>query len=226
MPGPPASARVLPAAAADGLCVLVGAVGVVSLPAMVPWWVVIGVIAGGSVYLGALARVQTASPQAACECRDVGVLAGLATTAACVVIVGLVALLDVVSGPVIFLVLFVSAPRMWHGLQRGRRWIPGAAGNSGDSRTAHDQTVFVPVVVVELPPAQVSTPELCLAWRRSYLALVDTPSGQARNDIVRLRRDLLDELERRDHAGFSRWIETGARAGSDPGRYLRTDRHG
>jgi len=190
---------------------------------MVPWWVVLGVVAGGGVYLGALERVQTPSPQAACECRAAGVLAGLATTAACVVIVGLVALLDVVSGPVILLVLFVSAPWVRHRLRRARRWRPGAAGARGDSRAARDQTVSVPVVVVKTPPAAVPTPALCLAWRRSYLALVDTPSGPARDDVVRLRRDLLEELERRDPVGFGRWLDAGARAGSDPGRYLRTD---
>jgi hypothetical protein len=69
-----------------------------------------------------------------------------------------------------------------------------------------------------------STPELCLAWRRSYLALLDVTSYPARCDIVRMRECLLDELERRDRDGFTRWLDTGARAGSDPGRYLSTDR--
>jgi len=31
---------------------------------------------------------------------------------------------------------------------------------------------------------------------------------------------LLDELERRDRAGFQRWLSTGARAASDPSRYI------
>ena len=69
-----------------------------------------------------------------------------------------------------------------------------------------------------------STAELCLAWRRSYLALLDVTSYPARCTIVRMRECLLDELERRDRGGFTRWLDTGARAGSDPGRYLSTDR--
>ena len=74
-------------------------------------------------------------------------------------------------------------------------------------------------------PEALSTPELCLAWRRSYLALLDVTSSPARCKIVRLRQCLLDELERRDPDGFTRWLDTGARAGSDPGRYLSaTDR--
>jgi hypothetical protein len=40
--------------------------------------------------------------------------------------------------------------------------------------------------------------ELCLAWRRSYLALLDVASSPARSNMVRMRKCLLDELERRD----------------------------
>jgi hypothetical protein len=40
--------------------------------------------------------------------------------------------------------------------------------------------------------------ELCLAWRPSYLALLDVASSPARSNIVRMRECLLDELERRD----------------------------
>ena len=40
--------------------------------------------------------------------------------------------------------------------------------------------------------------ELCLAWRRSYLALLDVASSPARSNIVGMRECLLDELERRD----------------------------
>jgi hypothetical protein len=65
-----------------------------------------------------------------------------------------------------------------------------------------------------------STPELCLAWRRSYLTLVDLPAGSARCELVAMRQSMLDELERRDSAGFQRWLDDGARAGGDPGRYL------
>ena len=65
---------------------------------------------------------------------------------------------------------------------------------------------------------------MCLAWRRSYLALLDVPAGPGRCEIVRMRECLLDELERRDRDGFTRWLDTTGRAGSDPGRYLSTDR--
>ena len=68
-----------------------------------------------------------------------------------------------------------------------------------------------------------STSELCAAWRRSYWALLDEPDGKCRCAIVHLRQTMLDELERRDADGFGRWLKAGARAGSDPGRYLTPD---
>jgi hypothetical protein len=40
--------------------------------------------------------------------------------------------------------------------------------------------------------------ELCLAWRRSYLALLDVASSPARSTIMGMGECLLDELERRD----------------------------
>ncbi|PZS38562.1 MAG: hypothetical protein DLM62_13095 [Pseudonocardiales bacterium] len=40
------------------------------------------------------------------------------------------------------------------------------------------------------------------------------------HDIVAWRRACLDELCRRDPDGVRRWIATGARAGSDPTRFL------
>jgi hypothetical protein len=38
--------------------------------------------------------------------------------------------------------------------------------------------------------------------------------------IVDLRRRVLDELERRDPAGFATWMQNGPRAASNPGRYV------
>ena len=72
----------------------------------------------------------------------------------------------------------------------------------------------------ELRVAELSTQELCLAWRRSYTWLLAVSEGEQREQVSRTRTQLLDELERRDKTGFDRWMSSGARAGSDPSRYV------
>ncbi|MEV6448136.1 hypothetical protein [Amycolatopsis sp. NPDC051716] len=72
--------------------------------------------------------------------------------------------------------------------------------------------------------AELSTDELCAAWRRSYCRLLVTHDLLARRYLVQRRQDYLDELERRDRSGFLRWLADGAGAGSDPGPYLTTRR--
>jgi len=87
-----------------------------------------------------------------------------------------------------------------------------------------------PVPVREEPPAppevtairidDLTTKALCTTWRRSYVLLQRASDSSSRNKIVQLRRRLLDELECRNRQGFTKWMESGARAGSDPTRYL------
>jgi hypothetical protein len=136
------------------------------------------------------------------------------------VLTGAVRLLGSASGIVILTLLLLAAPLAWPWLRR-RYGRPPAREN----RAAGCPEV---VPAAEPPPPltfeALSTPELCLAWRRSYLALLDVTSFPARCTIVRMRECLLDEFERRDRAGFTRWLDSGARAGSDPGRYLSSDR--
>lgn len=61
--------------------------------------------------------------------------------------------------------------------------------------------------------------QLCLAWRRSFL-LLERATGKDRVRIVELRREYLDELESRHPANFRSWLASGARAASDPSRFL------
>ena len=72
--------------------------------------------------------------------------------------------------------------------------------------------------------ARMSDAELCRAWRASYVRLtrwqlIVGASAQAVEVAVE-RGWYLDELERRYPHGFSAWIAAGARAPSDPTRYL------
>ncbi len=61
--------------------------------------------------------------------------------------------------------------------------------------------------------------ELCQAWRHSFTVLAKSNAG-GRLRVVELRQACLDELQVRDPAGFARWLGAGARAASDPSRFL------
>lgn len=63
-----------------------------------------------------------------------------------------------------------------------------------------------------------STEQLCWAWRRSFVLLGRCATGDELARLADLRRDFLDELQRRDPAVFARWLPT-ARAAGNPARY-------
>lgn len=201
--------------------VAVGAVGVVAAPAAA-----LGVVAFGGfvgVVVGIHAEIRSATgggPPAAGFGRRAGVLAGATTVAGLLALTGLVTLLGPTSGLVI-LTLLATVVLVWLWLRPGRP--PSRIGDTGAPRVARRPERAITPLPPQLAPAALSTQELCLAWRRSYVALLDVPAGPARCEVIRLRGRLLDELERRDPAGFVRWLETGAHEGSDPSRYLATD---
>jgi hypothetical protein len=113
----------------------------------------------------------------------------------------------------------------------GRRAAPGATPvpRSGSTRERNR----APKGVADLPTEQrgpdlaeargLTLPELCWAWRASFTALdrADPRTEYRRwSALVAVRRCYLDELARRDPAGFARWLYTGARPASDPSRYV------
>ncbi len=74
--------------------------------------------------------------------------------------------------------------------------------------------------VTYLPPvATLSTAALGREWLSTTTALAGRLHPSARQSIVRRRQDTLDELERRDPAGFARWLAEGA-PDRDPAGYL------
>jgi len=128
--------------------------------------------------------------------------AGLAAFAAFVAVWLVVTGTAVLFGPTAWVV--IPGIGLAVGLAAAPRWVARRTWGPAGIRVA----VTEPTVAAARPPVRpetLSTPSLCLAWRRSYLALLDAPPGPAR-----------DELERRDHAGFTRWLEAGARAGQRP----------
>ena len=76
---------------------------------------------------------------------------------------------------------------------------------------------------------RLSTPQLCRTLRLSY---PPPPEDTAFHDIhpltpwdlVQIRASLLDEIERRDPDGFSRWLATMPTPGGDPTSYLTPGR--
>jgi hypothetical protein len=70
------------------------------------------------------------------------------------------------------------------------------------------------------PVGSLTTEQLCSAWRASFEA-VSVSGDPARMALLsQLRRDYLDELERRDPDGFDLWMALYAHPGDDPRPHL------
>ncbi|SFK88068.1 hypothetical protein [Geodermatophilus ruber] len=71
------------------------------------------------------------------------------------------------------------------------------------------------------PVAELSTAALGREWVLSTAALGARLDPATRQAIVARRQQTLDELERRDPAGFARWLAAVPLPGSDPAGHLR-----
>ena len=152
---------------------VLGAIAGLAGPATaVVGWVAAGVLVGAMAT--ALRRQDTrdgAVPATTGPGRSTGLRAGAATCAGGLVLTGVVRLLGPASGIVILTLLLLAAPLAWPWLRR-RYGLPAARGN----RAAGCPEV-VPAAESPPPPLTfeaLSTPELCLAWRRSYLSRCST----------------------------------------------------
>jgi hypothetical protein len=98
------------------------------------------------------------------------------------------------------------------GLRSRRTGAPGPAAVLG-----------LPLVteVAALPVADLPTGALGQEWVRTSTALAGPLDPAARQALVARRQEALEELERRDPAGFARWLAAGPLAGTDPAGYLR-----
>jgi hypothetical protein len=78
-----------------------------------------------------------------------------------------------------------------------------------------------------LPPApaaqELSTAALVEEWVRTGAALQGQVEPGLRQALAVRRGQLLDELERRDPAGFTRWLAAGPLGSTDPAGYLRSE---
>ncbi|MFJ1758793.1 hypothetical protein ACIOD2_00670 [Amycolatopsis sp. NPDC088138] len=191
------------------------AVGALHTPAdALIGWSLVGLTAGVLVAFGA-PRFRRG--------RQVGgggpdLTAGLATAVAfvvgCLAIAGLLAAFGGGLTTAVLLLLAVSG--LWAGNRRRRKYREGFAAGPDP----HDVLAAVTLPASSAPVADMGTEELCAAWRRSYYQLRLATDAGAFRQVVQRRQSYLDELERRDRRGFRRWLDSGARAGGDPGPYL------
>jgi hypothetical protein len=73
-----------------------------------------------------------------------------------------------------------------------------------------------------LPPVTTLTTEaLGQEWTRTTAVLAGRLDPAARQAVVLRREETLDELERRDPAGFTRWLMAGSTLGTDPAAFVR-----
>ncbi|ELB92749.1 hypothetical protein Rwratislav_12393 [Rhodococcus wratislaviensis IFP 2016] len=136
-------------------------------------------------------------------------------------IVGLIALSGAAAVPLV-LVLTVTARPV---ARRLRRWPPLAQLLTPKPSASCDPDVLTAPGSLPAPPpacAELSDDALCRGWRTSFAKLQNTASVTDRLRLARIRQQYLDEIERRDPQGFAAWFTTGARAGSDPSKFLTT----
>ena len=140
----------------------------------------------------------------------VGVL--LALAGAAVFAGGTVAVL--VGGLVAGLVLVLRAGK-------GRNPVADADAVPSGSTVPPERSVGLEVLLLPVPPpvTAMTTPALGREWLRTTAALDSRLRPAVREAVVLRRQEVLDELERRDAAGFARWLASAP--GSDPAGYVR-----
>lgn len=192
-----------------------------------PVAVIGGLTMGGSgvmvlVLAGAMAAVSGAgfarSSSAGCSARhtaDVATVSGASATGAVLLLVGLA---TIGGAPLVMIGLLGGAVAGTGGwLVRSRRQSVRRTATLQVRSTADtDPPVLVPV-------GELSTEALGREWLRTAGALAAPLEPASRQHVVRRRQDTLDELERRDPAGFSIWLATGAPAQSDPADHIHGD---
>ncbi|WP_328608746.1 hypothetical protein OG943_06365 [Amycolatopsis sp. NBC_00345] len=195
------------------LAVAFGAVGLVAIPP--------GALAGWVLLAGAVGLIAWQGAEHLPENRFVtrsrrpawwaGTAAAALCLTFCLAVTGLVAVAGAATA--VSSTLLLLAVVAWAG------WRSTAAKAPRPARAEVPPARFS-VVPPPLVAADLATDELCVAWRRSYLELLRAVDEPTRQRVVVQRQEYLDELERRDSLGFARWLDSGARAGSDPRRFL------
>lgn len=213
--------RILTGTAAFGIGLL-AALAVLNLPGMALLDVLMAAPPLGVVVFAiALHRAGDSSPGSVRGCRATAVAVSGIAVMAVLASGGLVVLFGAASPPILVLVgLSVVGWAWW------RRPPARLVGSTASARTGQDP----PQPPAALPARDwragdvraLATDALCWQWRRSYGTLRRATDPHVAHQIVAWRQACLDELHHRDPDGVRRWLATGARAGSDPTRFLTT----
>ncbi|HEY0400589.1 MAG TPA: hypothetical protein VGD09_01120 [Blastococcus sp.] len=153
--------------------------------------------------------------------------AAAATVTAIVLVAGVVVL---AGGAVALLasgLAIVTGGAVWLRKARRARNAGARASDPTPSRKAGDPAQAFPAAWASLwhpPVSLLPTSDLGSEWLRTTSALATPVEPAWRQEIIRRRQETLDELERRDPAGFARWLAAGAATDSDPATFVRGDR--
>lgn len=204
------------------LCGLVGLAGGLALRG--PEIVAVGV---AGVLAGCMAAGITRETPVGSRRRstlEAAASTGAATVGVLLLIAGVTAL---AGGAVAFLTVGVAvAAVLVARLVRARRPAAPAVDPTGVTRHPSAVRPVRPQGVGELasllpPVAVLTTAELGHEWTRTSAVLIGPLDAAAREALVARRQEALDELERRDPAGFDRWLAAGPTLSSDPAGYVR-----
>jgi hypothetical protein len=192
---------------------LLAAIGILVAPGMALGGLAFALLVSAGATAHARENSDSRSASTSRRSRRVGLTAGGGILALWLLITGLVALFGSASG-VILLTILMPALMIW-------LWWRLPAGFASSIAVGSSQRLMPEPPPVSL--AELSTKDLCLAWQRSQRTLLEATTAPARREVVSARQQLLDEMERRDGAGFNQWLAAGACNGADPAGYLATD---
>ncbi|TFV63866.1 UNVERIFIED_ORG: hypothetical protein E4P37_13845 [Bacillus sp. AZ43] len=151
---------------------------------------------------------------------EAAVQAAAWTVAALLALAGVAAL----AGGAVALLVAVVVAGSWLGLRalRSRGATPRPAAPPVSAAPAEVRLLPTAHAAEPVSPARLlDTAALGREWQRTSAALAGHPAAIARATLARRRAELLDELERRDPAGFARWLADGPTPGSDPAAYVQ-----
>jgi hypothetical protein len=201
-------------------------------------WVIVGLFAGVTALAPSYVRRLEEAPERRRRARGgfpwrPAVLAAATTTTTLLAISGMFAVMGSAAAPVMILIAIAI---MGWALMRYRE-----RGRARDGTTIDDVCHRSPLTFEAADTAgwrnegsdgfddgpaigddvgALSDEELCLAWRRSFLLIEHLDDPRLSDHLARRRRGYLDELERRHPRQFAQWLASGARAASDPARFL------